>query len=184
MTEISLHILDLAQNAISAGARHIGIDVEEDAAANLLTVSICDDGCGMDAEMVQRVQDPFVTSRKTRKVGLGIPMFREGCLRCNGNFALSSCPGEGTTIRGSYHLDHIDRQPLGDLAGTIFLLVSANPTLDFHLRHGRNGQEFVFDTGEVRAALQGVPLDLPEVTQWIKDCLVEGENDLLGGALA
>lgn len=184
MTEISLHILDLAQNAISAGARHIGIDVEEDAAANLLTVSIQDDGCGMDAEMVQRVQDPFVTSRKTRKVGLGIPMFREGCLRCDGSFDLISHPGEGTRIRGSYRLDHIDRQPLGDLAGTTFLLVSANPALDFRLSHRVNGREFAFDTEEVRAALQGVPLDVPEVAQWIKDCLVEGENDLLGGALA
>lgn len=182
MIEISLHILDLAQNAITAGARHIGITVDEDSAKDLLTVCISDDGCGMDAEMAQRVQDPFVTSRKTRKVGLGIPMFREGCLQCGGTFELASQPGQGTRIRGSYRRGHIDRQPLGDLAGTVFLLVSANPELDFRLRHSVDGRMFGFDTEEVRRALDGVPLEVPDVAQWIKDCLVEGENDLLGGS--
>ncbi len=182
MKEISLHILDLAQNAITAGARHICIDVEESSAEDLLTVRIADDGCGMSAEQALRVQDPFVTSRSTRKVGLGIPMFREGCLQCGGAFRLNSQPGQGTTLEGSYRLGHIDRQPLGDLAATVFLLVSANPELDFRLNHSVDGRKFEFNTEDIRTVLGDVPLDLPEVAQWINDCLLEGENDLHGGS--
>ena len=102
MNEISLHILDIVQNSIAAKAGHILIEVMEDTRRDCLTVTIADDGSGMDEETAEKVQDPFTTSRKTRKVGLGIPLFREGCLGCEGDFRIVSKPGSGTTVTGSY----------------------------------------------------------------------------------
>ena len=124
MKEISLHILDLAQNSIRAGAKNIVIRVLEDNAADTFMVSIADDGCGMAPEMVKAVQSPFVTTRTTRKVGLGIPLFAAGCENCEGSFRLESEPGRGTCLTGTYRRSHIDRPPLGAIADTVAMLIS------------------------------------------------------------
>lgn len=183
MNEISLHILDIVQNAIAAGAGHITVEIIEDDGNDILTVTVTDDGCGMDDETAAKVQSPFATSRKTRKVGLGIPLFKAGCLATGGKFGIKSEPGRGTEISGSYGLSHIDRPPLGSIADTMYLLVAANPVLDFTFRHGKANEAYEFSTEEVRQALgSDVPLDNPDVLEWIRQYLNESEHNLHGGA--
>lgn len=182
MNEISLHILDIVENSIAAGATLIVIEIIENAAEDSITVTVSDDGCGMDDNMARSAQEPFTTSRKTRKVGLGLPLFKEGCLGCGGEFAVRSAPGCGTVVTGSYRMSHIDRPPLGDIAGTVYMLVAANPELDFKLRHSAGKEEYSFNTQEMRQILGEVPLDDPGVQQWLRQYLNEAEKDLHGGA--
>ena len=160
----------------------IWIEVEEDKAKNTLRIAIKDDGCGMDEEFAKRVESPFTTTRTTRKVGLGIPMFKENALLTGGSFRLDTRKGEGTTIEAVFVLDSIDRMPMGDLAGTVLLLVQANPAMDVRLDVTVDGNSYTFDTREVRQVLgPDVPLDLPEVGAWMQENLTEGIESLHGG---
>ncbi len=179
MDEIALHILDLVQNSIAAGAAHVTVEVEE--SDGWLTVRIADDGCGMDEDMAHRAQDPFTTTRTTRKVGLGIPLCKASCEAAGGTLTLESRPRQGTTVTCRWQLPHIDRPPLGDMAGTVFTLVMTNPTLELCYRHRVGEKEFGFDTAQVRAILDGVPLDHPDVRDWLRQHLIEGEQDVAGG---
>ena len=131
MTEISLNILDVAENSIRAKASLIEIVVEADISENRLIVMIKDNGCGMSPEQVEQVTDPFFTTRKTRKVGLGIPFFKMAALSVDGDFKIVSQEGEGTLVRAEFRLNHIDRMPLGDINGTIYTLIHFNPDIDF-----------------------------------------------------
>ncbi|MCE5234649.1 MAG: ATP-binding protein [Clostridiaceae bacterium] len=182
MKEIALHLLDIVQNSLSAGANLITVAVDIDEAKNLLSVSVNDNGRGMDEETKMRVVSPFFTSRGTRRVGLGIPFFKEGAEGCGGSFYLNSAPGEGTGIGASYALDHIDRPPLGNMAETMLTLCVCNENVDFVLRYARGQAEFTFDTRGIRAALgEGVPFSAPEVMQWLKAYLIEGIEEVNGG---
>ena len=127
MRELALHLLDIAQNSVSAHARNITISVEEDSRADRLRCSVIDDGVGMDAETVQLVTDPFVTSRVTRNVGLGIPLLKAAAEACEGGMWIHSTPGIGTRIDVEFQHSHIDRMPLGDLAETFLTLVVGCP---------------------------------------------------------
>lgn len=178
MKEISLHILDLAQNSIRAGAKNIVIRVLEDNAADTFMVSISDDGCGMAPEMVKAVQSPFVTTRTTRKVGLGIPLFAAGCENCEGSFRLESEPGRGTCLTGTYRRSHIDRPPLGAIADTVAMLISANPALHFRYEHNRDGCAYALDTEELRRILGEIPLNAPEITTFIMEFINSNEAEL------
>ncbi len=181
MKEISLHILDLMQNSIRAGAKNIQLRVEEDTRADTFTVIIQDDGCGMSPEMTKAVSSPFVTTRTTRKVGLGIPLFKAGCEACEGSFSLESPEGKGTRVQGTYRQSHIDRPPLGNIADTVLLLITGNPQLRIHYSHRVDGQEYELDTAELLRILDGAPLDAPEITAFIKDFLSNNESELYGG---
>lgn len=123
MKEISLNILDVAQNSLRANATEINILVFFDTAADRLTVSIKDNGCGMSQEFVSRVLDPFTTTRTTRRVGLGLPLFRQSALEAGGDFSIESREGKGTEVSAWFRTSHIDRMPLGDLAGTVTTLL-------------------------------------------------------------
>lgn len=182
MKDISLHVMDIAQNSITAGAGNIQIRAAVDRSGDRLDVSVQDDGRGMSEETVKRVVNPFVTSRTTRKVGLGIPFFKAGAEACGGDFELSSQPGKGTFIRAGYRLSHIDRPPLGDMAQTVLTLAVCNPALEFMFQYSVDGKDFCFDTRQVRSALgQDVPLNTPEVYEWMRDYLSEGIQELNGG---
>lgn len=181
MKDLSLYMLDLAQNSVRAGARRLVIEVDSQPEVDSLSFSLADDGSGMDERTLKRVQDPFYTTRTTRKVGLGIPLFKEGTEQAGGCFSLKSELGRGTVIQGSYQLSHLDRPPLGDLAGSLFTLVTANPELDFICTFRRGRESFVFDTRQIRKELDGVPLDIPEVQAWMKAYIDEGVNALFGG---
>lgn len=181
MKEISLHILDIVENSVTAGALHIGITVEEDTAKDIMRIRITDDGKGMDEQTLKRVKDPFTTSRTTRKVGLGIPLFMAGALACAGSFDITSTVGKGTAVEAVYGLSHIDRPPLGDIAGTLHMLMSANPDIVFTYRHTVDGRSFEVDGAQIRQVLDGVPLDTPEVGQWLMGYIKEGINALYNG---
>lgn len=182
MQELSLHILDIAQNSVTAGAEHIEIAVTEDLTADLFEIVITDDGRGMDAELLARVTDPFATTRTTRRVGLGIPMFMQAATSCGGSFHIESEPGRGTQVRATFLHSHIDRQPLGDMAGVLSLLISSNPEIAFCYTHvvrcAGGSREFRFDSQQIRQILGEVSVALPEVSQWIREYAAEQEEEL------
>lgn len=178
MQELSLNVLDIAQNSIRAGASLTTIRVEEDTAANELAISIEDDGCGMTEEQVKQVTDPFYTTRTTRKVGLGVPFFKMAAEMTGGSFTLRSVPGEGTCLTARFVRDSIDRMPLGDMCGTVCILIRMNPSLDFRYIRALDGKSFTVDTRELRKILGDVPLDTPEVMEWIQDFIMEQTDEL------
>ena len=182
MRELSLNILDIAQNSLSAGAGLVTLTVDEDSGADSLTLRVEDDGRGMDADTLQRVRDPFYTTRTTRKVGMGIPLFRMAAEMTGGSLDIVSEPGKGTAVTASFSLSHIDRMPLGDMAGTVTALIRLNPGVDFVYRHTVDGRSFEMDTRELRAQLGDVPLSEPDVMEWLDGYLREQEDSLGGTA--
>ncbi|NLN74742.1 MAG: ATP-binding protein [Armatimonadetes bacterium] len=177
MRELSMHILDLAQNSIAAGASLIEIDVIADKKSDSLKISIRDNGAGMSAEYVAQVRYPFTTSRTTRRVGLGIPMFAEAARECDGDLTLDSSPGEGTCLEAVFKLSHIDRAPMGDISSTLIALIAANPDIDIVYRHQSNSSEFMLDTRELRVQLDGVALNENAVLKWIAEYVADGLSD-------
>ncbi len=173
MRELSLNILDIAQNSISAGAPLIEISVTEDTVKSLLTVTVADNGCGMDEEQLQNVCDPFFTTRTTRKVGMGIPLFRLAAEQTGGKLEIKSEKGKGTVISAEFHTDSIDFTPLGDIASTVTLLISMNTDRDFVYFRETDGRSFKLDTREMKKILDGVPLSEPDVVQWMKEYIEE-----------
>jgi hypothetical protein len=171
MKELSLHILDIAQNSIVANANQINISIAEDSINDLLSIEISDNGKGMSPEVLQRVTDPYTTSRTTRKVGLGLPLLKDACRLSGGSLVVESTEGKGTSVTATLGLSHIDRQPMGDIAGVVILLVSANPDIEFTYSHSVNGNTFVFDTQEVKEALDGLPLNSPEVIKMLREMI-------------
>lgn len=186
MKDLSLHILDLSQNSISAGACLIQISINEDIDADRLVISIEDNGKGMDQDFLQRVKDPFVTTRTSRRVGLGIPLMLAACKRCDGDLVIESEKNVGTKLTATFKYSHIDRAPIGDMAETMMSLILAgserNEAIDFVYRHSINHREFCLDTREIRKVLgSDVTLGEPEVLMWIKDYINEGLENLRGG---
>ena len=178
MKELSLHLLDIAQNSIAAGARHVALGVEE--ADGEITLTVADDGRGMSPELLARVTDPFTTTRTTRKVGMGLPLLRLAAEQTGGTLAVESREGVGTTVTAVFHAGHIDCPPLGDLAATVALLAQglSGETELTYMHKGPQGA-FTFDTAQVRAILgPEVPLSLPEVAQWMEGYVAEGEAGL------
>lgn len=171
MRELSLHILDLAQNSIEAGAHHLQIDINENE-DGYFTFVISDDGRGMTEEMVKKVRDPFVTTRLTRKVGMGIPFMDMVTAQCGGYFDIKSVPGEGTTVKAAFKADNIDRPPLGDIAGSIAVLLAGAPGLNLVFTYKAKTGTFVFDTDEVRAVLgKDTDFSHPEIYRWTEGYL-------------
>ncbi|MBM7557743.1 ATP-binding protein [Halanaerobacter jeridensis] len=174
MRELSLHILDIVQNSIAAEADLIRLNIVEDYEADKLVVEIIDDGTGMKEEDKEQVLDPFVTSRTTREVGLGLPLFKEAAEQCAGNFSLDSTLGEGTELKAVFQHSHIDRAPLGDIVGTIISFLVSNPDIDLVYHHQVDDEEFNFDTREVKDRLGDVKINSPDIIAWLKDYLTEG----------
>lgn len=181
MKELSLHVLDIVQNSISAGASLVEINISEDREKDMLTIEIKDNGRGMDEQTLKKVQDPFFTTRTTRRVGLGIPLFSQAAKMCGGDFSIYSKPGEGTIVKAGFVWSHIDRAPLGSMSDTVVSLVAANPEVDFVYRHRVGEKEFVFDTREVKETLQDVPVTHPAVLDWIKRYMEESLKEINGG---
>jgi anti-sigma regulatory factor (Ser/Thr protein kinase) len=178
MKDLSLHILDVAQNSVSAGAKNIKIIIAEDIAADTLTISIIDDGSGMTPEILAKVTDPFYTTRTTRKVGLGLPLFKQNAEISGGSFRISSKIDEGTSVEAVFGHKHIDRPPLGDIAGVIMMFVGSNPNLDFFYMHIVNGTDYIFDTREVKEVLEDMPLNDPAIIRQLKEMINENLKDL------
>ena len=182
MPELAMSIQDIAENSVRAGASLVGVSVTADRGADTLTVVITDDGCGMTPEQVAQVEDPFFTTRTTRKVGLGVPFFKQAALAAGGSFRIQSEVGKGTTVTAVFRLDNIDRMPLGDLSGTLHTLITFNPDRDFLCEYRVDGRGFTLDTRQFREILGGVPLDEPEVSQYVREYLEENIRETNGDA--
>jgi anti-sigma regulatory factor (Ser/Thr protein kinase) len=178
MRDISMHILDIVTNSLEADANYVEIIVEEKVEEDVLNLIINDNGKGMDSEFIKQVTSPFVTSRKTRKVGLGLSLLKAASERSGGSLSIESEQGKGTSVKASFRYGHIDRPPLGKIADTILGLVISNPSADFMYKHSYNQRDFVLDTREIRKVLKEVSLDSPEVMGWLKDYLREGLESL------
>ena len=176
MKELSLYILDLVQNSLRADAKNISLKVKDFESKDLLEIVIGDDGKGMDSDFLAKVTDPFVTTRTTRAMGLGIPFFKMAAEQAGGTFHINSTPGVGTTLRGTFVRSHVDRPPLGDMAETLVTLVHGAPDVDFLYCYETDSQSSTFDTKELREVLEDVPLNTPDVLGWIKEHLKEFEN--------
>ncbi len=173
MQEISLNVLDIAQNSIVAGASLVTVSAVEETESGLLTISIIDDGRGMTPEQVAHVTDPFYTTRTTRRVGLGVPFFKMASEMTGGSFSIESAPGKGTTVTAAFFTRHIDCMPLGDLEETMFSLITLNPHIDFLYLREIDGQQSSLDTREFREILGDIPLNRPEVAGFIREYLAE-----------
>lgn len=178
MRELSLNILDIAQNSISAGASIITIEVSENTTDNTLLIGVYDNGKGMSEEQVKSVIDPFFTTRTTRKVGMGIPLFKMAAEQTGGSLEIKSELGVGTEVKAYFKTDSVDFTPLGDVASTIQMLITMNTDRDFVYKHSVNEKEFVCDTREIKEILGDVPLDTYEVSQWLKDFITENTEVL------
>lgn len=183
MKELSLNILDITYNSIKANASVIRITVAESVKANLVEIRIQDNGCGMDEAFLSRVTDPFVTTRTTRKVGLGIPLFKQSAEDTDGRFEIRSKVGEGTETYASFRLDHLDRAPIGDMNSTLTSLIQANDRIRFIYRHDTDQGSFVLDTDELQEQLGDIPLSTPEILNWIGEYIVENLEEIQGGKI-
>jgi len=174
LRELALHILDIAENSISAGASQVEISVVRNTRENQLVISVRDNGNGMDEEMLARVINPFVTSRTTRKVGLGIPMLKQAAEACNGGLTVDSQPGKCTEITATCQNIHIDRMPLGNLADTFLSLLIGTPDVNWVLDYQADDQVFHFDDREVKAAIEGMPLTDYRVIEYLTATIKDG----------
>lgn len=174
MRELALHILDIAENSISASASRVEIVVNQDSLDDELWISVKDNGRGMDEELLARVMDPFVTSRTTRKVGLGIPLLKQAAEACNGGLTLESQPGIGTELTVKFQNSHIDRMPLGNLADTFLSLLLGTPEVNWVLHYQVDDQVFDFDDTEVKQVLDGMPLTDYRVIEYLTNTIQDG----------
>ena len=178
MRELSLNILDIAQNSIAAGASLTEILVKENTAEKTLLIGIYDNGKGMSEEQVKNVQDPFFTTRTTRKVGMGIPLFKLATEQTGGSFKITSELGVGTKVDALFKTDSIDFTPLGDIEATVSTIVSMNEDKDFVYTRSVDEKEFVFKSQDIKKILDGVPLSEPSVIKWIEDYIRENTEQL------
>ena len=180
MKELSEHVLDIAKNSVEAGAKRVDITLTE-GADGWLTIVISDNGRGMSPELLRQVSDPFTTTRTTRKVGMGIPLYRQTAEQTGGTLDIQSALGVGTVVTAMVNTRHLDCPPAGDLAGTVALLIQGSPEADFTYRHTTPRGEAALDTRELRRELgDEVSLAEPAVFQWIRAYLTEQEAQLEG----
>ncbi|NLK09042.1 MAG: sensor histidine kinase [Firmicutes bacterium] len=179
MRELALHILDIIQNSLRAGAKLIEVEIVEDTRLDTLMVLIRDDGSGMDEVLLERVIDPFTTTRTTRKVGLGIPLMKMAAESAAGDFTIDSRLGEGTVVKATFVHSHIDRMPLGNMADTISTVIAGNPTVDLVYRHRINDDVSGLDTRLLKAEVGEEALTVPSVIEWVKIYLKEGSSYLM-----
>ncbi|MFO7152824.1 MAG: ATP-binding protein [Bacillota bacterium] len=182
MKELSLHVLDIVENSLRAGATEVEIKIVEDSEEDLLSIEVKDNGSGMDEETVKKVIDPFFTTRTERKVGLGIPLLSQAAKAAGGGLTIESIPGHGTTVRAWFQKSHIDLQPLGDMAKTMSALVALHPEVDFVYTHVKDDREFSLNTKDMKARLQEIPVNHPLVIDWISKFIKENLDNLNGGA--
>jgi anti-sigma regulatory factor (Ser/Thr protein kinase) len=178
MLELAQNILDIAENSIRAGAKLIGISVIEDSARNLLTIEISDDGCGMKEEEIKKVLDPFYTTKNVRRVGLGLPLLTDAARTSDGQLDIQSEAGKGTKVTATFRLDHIDRQPLGNISSTLVSLIATNSDVDFIYVHWHNDRQFKLDTRQIRNEIEDIPIYHPEIIKYVRDVIEEGLSEI------
>lgn len=183
LEDLSAHVLDISENSTMAGADEVEITINEDEREDLLLFSVKDNGRGMSPEFVAKVTDPFTTTRTTRRVGMGLPFLRQSAELCGGALTINSTVGVGTTITATFKYSSVDRPPLGDMPATVMTLVMGSPNVHWRYRHLVNGREFLLDTDEIAAALDGdrEMLASPDVGLWLRDNIREELEALRSG---
>ena len=174
MEDLAMQILELLMNSIQADASHIHLTIRESKAEDRIFITLKDDGKGMSEEFVARVTDPFTTTRTTRKVGMGVAFFKGMTEICNGTFSIDSTVGEGTTIDATVQRDWIDTPPIGDLGEMMMYCIQADEDISYVLTYTTDTDEFVFQSDEVKAMLEGVSLQEPDILIWIKEYINDG----------
>ena len=174
MEDLSLHILDIVENSTKAGANLVEINIKKDSNKDLLQIIIRDNGRGMDPEMVKRVTDPFITTRTTRRVGLGLSMLEHAAQETGGNLTVKSEPGFGTKVHATFQASHIDRKPFGDIGSTMISLIMGNPAVDFIYESDFDGEKTTIDTRAIKAELDGTTqISDPEVLKLLRGVFEE-----------
>jgi anti-sigma regulatory factor (Ser/Thr protein kinase) len=170
MEDLSLHVLDIAENSIEAGATKVNILITESPEKDLLQIEVADNGKGMNRDVLARVADPFFTTRKKKKsFGLGIPLLKQSAEESGGGLSINSKPGKGTVLKASFKLSHVDLKPTGDMGSTIATLIAGHPEIEYSFSYKKNGFSYSLDTKEVKKALGDVPVNIPPVLKLIKD---------------
>lgn len=173
MKDLSLHILDIVQNSIRAKAKLVEITITEQPEENRLTICITDNGSGMSRDEVKRAIDPFYTSRTTRKVGLGLSLFKQNAEMTGGTFNLESELGKGTKVTATFGLNHLDRPVMGDLVGSLLILLCSSDELDYVFKHQTPSGEFILDSREIKQTLEDVSINHPDIRAFLKEMLEE-----------
>lgn len=171
MEDLSLHILDIAENSVAAGADRIEIRITEDSKKDLLSVEVFDNGRGMDEETLKKALDPFFTTKTVRRFGFGLSLLSEAAKAAKGTFSIESKTGEGTRIKADFQHSHIDRQPMGDMGQTMITLILGYPEIDFLYVHKKDSLEYSLDTSEIKTQLGDVPINSPQVLKILKEDL-------------
>ncbi len=174
MEDLSLHILDVVENAIAAKAKKIEVTVIEEIEQDRLTMEIKDDGIGMDEEVRQKVTDPFFTTRTSRRVGLGLSFLSQATKEAGGTLEITSSPGRGTKVKATFQYSHIDRKPLGNMTDTIVTIIFGNPEVDVHYVHVRGEKSYTLKSEWLRERFHGEAFMTPEAIHWLKTHLQEG----------
>ena len=174
LEDLSLHILDIVENAISAKARRIDILVMEEPKEDRLIIEIKDDGIGMDEEVSRKAIDPFFTTRTSRKVGLGLSLMAQAAQEAGGKLQIKSKLGEGTKVTVTFQYHHIDRKPLGSMVETMTTLLLGNSELDISYTHQKGGETYVFTSQALKDRFKDRSPTDPEVIQWLRKHLKEG----------
>lgn len=178
MKELSLHVYDLMENSTAANAKDITLTIKDSVQDNVFDFTIEDNGKGMSAEFLARVTDPYTTSRTTRKVGLGLPLIKMNTENCSGGMNITSELGKGTTLHFWFEHNHWDRPPMGDLSGTLVMLVSQHEDIHFVIRYITDQGEYVFDTDEVKEALDGMSMNDLAVVRMLKEMVEENLKEI------
>lgn len=181
MRELSMHLMDIIENSIKAKADLVKVTIEENKDQDVLRLVIEDNGVGMDKEFLERVFDPFTTTRTTRKVGLGLPLLKAAAQRCEGDVKITSALNKGTKVEFHSKYYHIDRAPMGNLVKTFTALIVGNPEIDFQYTHITPKGKYVLDTRQIKEVLDGVNISHPRVIDWIEKNIQEGLKKIDGG---
>lgn len=175
MQNLSMHVLDIAANSVRAKATKVSVAVVDSELRNQIKITVSDNGCGMNEEMCRKVQDPFFTSRTTRKIGLGVPFFKELSEQCGGEFSLKSKEGAGTEISASMQRDHWDTPPMGDIGDAVMIAATTDCSVHFIFTYQNDAGCFVFDTDEIKVILgDEVSIADAEIMLWCKDYINQG----------
>jgi hypothetical protein len=169
MEDLSLHILDIAENSVAAQSSRIEIRLVEDKKLDVLSLEVIDNGVGMDEDTRKKALDPFFTSKKVRRFGLGLSLLSESAREANGHLSIQSKKGKGTRIKAVFQHSHIDRRPLGNIGQTILTLIIGNPDVDFIYVHKQDRQRYRFDTRQIRTQLQDQPINSLEGMRMIRE---------------
>jgi hypothetical protein len=177
MKELSLHILDIVQNSINAGADLIEIFVDENKDQNRLEFKIIDNGSGMDKEILDQINNPFFTTGK-KNTGLGVPLLKQHCEATGGKLTILSEKSKGTTVMALFEHKHIDRQPMGNIAATITGLIRAFPDIEFVYIHTINNKHFTIDTRQIKNELEGIDVNSKEIISFLNDMINENIEEI------